>query len=592
MFTWLSSSSALLRSAAAVRCLRLSITTLEKYRILATGLLFTKLGGLAVFSIRDLEKTDKSATKGCPFLLATSIFGASFGPTSALPVYAAEFGTRDQAIAMVLRVQEKFRKEGPEATFKAINGKEWVDHDLFPWVYRLEDGMNMAGALFPAMRGQHLIDLKDQNGKFIVREWIKIATTPPYHGWSNYRWLNPVANAIDDNSSWIERMGDYLVGVAVHGYEQPNENTIGLISGSPNSDDTDLQMAYDLAAVLNDGANLRILPIVGIGGPRNIRDVRHLRGVDIGLTQTDVLNNFRRSDERMGQAENKIVYIAKLFNEEIHLVAKPNITSIEQLRGLKVNFDANGSGTSYSMRGIFKALGIDVEEISMCQVDALERVKSGEIAATALIAGKPVRTMSMLNRTDQLHFVSIPYPSQLIADYLPTSLTHDDYPEMIPVGQTVDTVAVGAVLIAYDWPKTNGDRYGRVQRFVEAFFPKIAEFQKPPRHVKWHEVNLAAKLPGWTRFEAAQAWLDSHQQVAQRPSGAPAAERPMTDQAAPATPRAAGSAEPTTQTVAAERALYQQFLKWRAAHASAAPVFQQRHKRLLASSSSGARGNQ
>jgi TRAP-type uncharacterized transport system substrate-binding protein len=443
--------------------------------------------------------------------LAVMIFGASFVAASVLPVCAAEFGTRDEAIAMVRRVQEKFRKDGPDATFKAINAKTWVDRDLFPWVYRLSDGTNMANALFPAVRGKHLIDLKDQEGKLITQDWIRIATTPPYHGWSNYRWPNPITNTVDDKSSWVERMGDdYLVGVGIHRYEQPNENTIGLISGSPNSDDTYLQVANDLAEVLNDEDNLRILPIVGFGGPRNIRDVRYLKGVDIGLTQTNILNNFRRANERMGQTENKIVYIAELFKEEVHLVARPNITSIEQLQGLKVNFDAKGSGTSYSMRDLFKALGIEVEEVSLSQAEALEKVKSGEIAATALIAGKPVRLISKLTGTDRLHFVPISYRSQLFEDYLPAPLNHDDYPELIASGETVDTVAVSAVLIAYGWPKTNVDRYRRVQRFVEAFFPRFGEFQRPPRHPKWQEVNLAANLPGWTRFEAAQAWLDSN----------------------------------------------------------------------------------
>jgi Cache domain len=289
-----------------------------------------------------------------PMRFAVSIFGILLAVTSVLPLSAAEFGSRDDAIAMVRRVQEKFKKDGADATFKAINNKAFVDRDLFPWVYRLSDGTNMANALFPAVRGKHLIDLKDQDGKFIAQEWIRIATTPPYHGWSNYRWSNPVTNADDDNSAWIERMGDYLVGVGIHRFEQPNENTIGLISGSPNSDDTYLQVANDLAEVLNDEDNLRVLPIVGFGGPRNIRDVRYLKGVDIGLTQTNILNNFRRTNERTGQTESKIVYIAELFNEEVHLVARPNITSIEQLRGLRVNFDVKGSGTS---RGLIQKVG-------------------------------------------------------------------------------------------------------------------------------------------------------------------------------------------------------------------------------------------
>ncbi len=485
-------------------------------------------------------------------LSAALIFG-----TSALPLHAAEFGTREEALAMVRRVQEKFKKDGPEATFRAINNKApgLADRDLYPFVTEVATGLCVANGVTPAVTGKILIDLKDQDGKFLIQEFIKIASTAPFHGWSDYRWLNPVTKTIEDKTAYIERMDKYYVGVGVYKNEQPNENTIGLISGSPNSDDTYLQMAYDLADVLNDGDNLRILPIAGIGGPRNIRDVRYLRGIDIGLTQTSILNNFRRSNERMGQVDNKIVYIAKLFNEEVHLVARSNITSVTQLRGLKVNFDAKGSGTSYSMRDIFKALGIEVEEVSMSQVEALEKLKSGEIAATALIAGKPVRSMSKLSLNDRLHLVPIPYPAQLISDYLPTTLTHDDYPGLIATGQSVDTVAVGAVLIAYNWPKTNVDRYRRVQRFVEAFFPKIAEFQKPPRHVKWREVNLAATLPGWTRFEAAQAWLDNQR-----------SEAVAVEQAA-ARQTVASSGATTRSRSAVDRqvdpALYQEFLKWR-----------------------------
>jgi len=484
---------------------------------------------------------------------AVVVLSALIFAISVLPL-RAEFGTREEALAMVRRVQEKFKKEGAEATFHAIDNKEFVDRDLFPFVYKF-DGTVVSTPL-AQFRGKNMYDLKDQDGKFTTQEFIKIATTPPHHGWSDYRWLNPKANAVEDKSTWIARIGDYLVGVGVYKNEQPNENTIGLISGSPNSDDTYLQIAYDLADVLNDGDRLRILPITGIGGPRNIRDVRYLRGVDIGLTQTNILNSFRRSNERMGQHDDKIVYIAKLFNEEVHLVARSDITSITQLKGLKVNFDAKGSGTSYSMRDLFKSLDIEVEEVSMSQIEALEQVKSGEIAATALIAGKPVSSMLKLSHTDNLHFVPIPYPIQLISDYLPTTLTHDEYPELVAAGDPVDTVAVGAVLIAYNWPKANADRYRRVNNFVEAFFSKIALFQKPHHHVKWREVSLGATLPGWTRFPAAQAWLDN-QRVAQQTN----ANTNIADQRAAGASRSAGSTEQPKGAV--DQALYQEFLRWR-----------------------------
>jgi uncharacterized protein len=501
-------------------------------------------------------------------ILSAVILAVPFVASPVLPLRAAEFGTRSDAVALVRRVEEKFTREGPEATFRAINNKApgFADRDLFPFVHKLDGTLCVANGATPSVRGRNLRDMKDQDGKFVVREFVKIANNPPGHGWSDYSWLNPATNMIEERSAFIQRMGDYIVGVGVYKNEQAGENAIGIVSGNPNANDTYLQAAYDLADVLNDADTLRIVPIAGIGGSRNIRDVRYLKGVDVGLTQTNILNGFRRTIEQSGQTDDKITYIAKLFNEEVHLVARPDITSITQLKGLKVNIDAKGSGTSYSMRDLFKALGIEIEEVSMSQAEAIEKVKSGEIAATALIAGKPVRPISGLTRGAGLHLVPVPYPWQLINDYLPAALTHDDYPDLVPAGESVDTVAVGTVLIAYNWSKTDADRYRRVQRFVEAFFPKVSELQKAPRHEKWREVNIAATLPGWNRFEAAQAWLDNQRQEQQRSSEA------KNDVPAPAQTTGAGQPAPASRSVASpaanqteklDPALVQEFLKWR-----------------------------
>jgi hypothetical protein len=45
---------------------------------------------------------------------------------------------------------------------------------------------------------------------------------------------------------------------------------------------------------------------------------------------------------------------------------------------------------------------------------------------------------------------------------------------------------------------------------VDAFFSKIDEFLKPPRHPKWHESSINVKIPGWERFKAADEWLAQH----------------------------------------------------------------------------------
>ena len=160
------------------------------------------------------------------------------------------------------------------------------------------------------------------------------------------------------------------------------------MSGNPNA--TYLTIAYDLSDVLDDGDNFRILPVIGKGGGQNIRDVRFLKGIDLGITQSIILNEFRASNE-IGNIDDKIDYIAKLFNEEMHVVVRADsgITSLEQLNGKKVNFSDIGSGSQLSTRDIFRRLGIKAEEVNMGQADALEKLKSGELAATMLIAGKP-----------------------------------------------------------------------------------------------------------------------------------------------------------------------------------------------------------
>jgi hypothetical protein len=100
----------------------------------------------------------------------------------------------------------------------------------------------------------------------------------------------------------------------------------------------------------------------------------------------------------------------------------------------------------------------------------------------------------------------MPVSGPLLDTYLPSRLTAEDYPGLVPSGQEVHTLAVGAVMATYNWPRDHV-RGRKVGRFVEAFFSRFSEFQNPPRHPKWHEVSLNATVPGWTRYDAAEAWL-------------------------------------------------------------------------------------
>src|SRR3954452_15039061 len=135
--------------------------------------------------------------------------------------------------------------------------------------------------------------------------------------------------------------------------ERVNANTIAVISGNLNA--TYVTIAYDMSAVLDNGDDFRVLPVIGKGGGQNIKDVRFLKGVDLGITQSNLLGYFKRNNE-IGAIDDKIVYIAKLFNEEMHLVVRAvsGITSIEQLTGKKVNFSDVVSGTQLSVGDIFE----------------------------------------------------------------------------------------------------------------------------------------------------------------------------------------------------------------------------------------------
>jgi uncharacterized protein len=285
--------------------------------------------------------------------------------------------------------------------------------------------------------------------------------------------------------------------------EKINGNTLMVLTAGSGL--TYGAFAADLATVLNDGDEFRILPVQGHSAFQNVRDVRYLRGIDLGFVQSNVLGYYRRNG-LIPDISDKIAYLLKVCNLEIHIITRSDITSIEQLRGKKVNVNQAGSGTQLTAMDLFSFLGLKVEEVNMRQNDAFEKLKTGEIAATVALTGKPSREIVKLKSKDGFRILPIPFDKKMLGDFAPTSLTHEDYPDLIPQGQSVETVASGTILIAYNWPK-NTERYRRIDKFVKAFFPRLEEFRKPPRHEKWNDTVLSTVLPGWKRFEGADEWL-------------------------------------------------------------------------------------
>jgi uncharacterized protein len=281
-----------------------------------------------------------------------------------------------------------------------------------------------------------------------------------------------------------------------------NTGVVGVITGMEGG--TYARTGADLTIL--DDPTLRVLPTLGKGSLQNLADILYLRGVDIGFVQADALAYAQQHEMFPGLTQN-IRYIAKLYDEEVHVLARKDITKPEDLNGQRVNVDVAGSGSAMTAEILLDALGIKAKVEHDKQVNGIQKLKSGEIAAIIHVGGAPIPLLADVTGDSGLHFLAVPLSETLAHTYLPDKLTHDNYPALVPADAPVPTIAVGDVLAVFAWTPRS-ERANNVAHFVDAFFSKFDQFQQPPRHPKWREVNLTAEVPGWTRLQIAQDWLD------------------------------------------------------------------------------------
>ena len=279
---------------------------------------------------------------------------------------------------------------------------------------------------------------------------------------------------------------------------------------------TSVRIAEDLANIIDDGATRRVLPVVGQGALQNLTDLKLLRGIDMAILQTDVLDYARQQNLFPG-VEHWATYITKLYNEEFHLLARQDIETVADLANKNVKVDSRGAGTAITAAGLFGLLKIPVIMTNDNQELALEKLRKGDIAAIAFVAGKPAPIFRTLTSNDRLHFLAIPLNPTVTAAYVPAQLTAADYPSLLANDRPVDTVAVGAVLLAANLQQES-ERYRNLVNFVDAFFTGFPSLLDPGHHPKWREVNINAELYGWRRFPPAEQWLQRNTHVVAAPN--------------------------------------------------------------------------
>ena len=330
-----------------------------------------------------------------------------------------------------------------------------------------------------------------------------------------------------------------------------NSWTVGLAAG--RTEGAPLQFAAELARVVDDGDNMRVLPIVTRGPFDNVFDLLYLRGVDAAIVYGDVLEHFKNNPEIAGISK-RIHYLMNLFPSELHIFAGPGINSLKDLEGKAVNFNTVGTAAAYSGPIIFKQLGINVAQFLPHNV-AMEAMRKGEkFAATVWISSKPLPPFLKGKWPEGFKFLPVEYTDKL-EYYFPAYLESKDYPALIPEGQRIETIAVPAVLAVYDWP-SDTDRYQRVARLVDYIIDRFPRLQtEPGYHPKWKDVNLAGTVPGWQRFRPMEAKLK--QITSATPAQAPPAKQKIDHALARAQAARAAPNDPQQQ----ER-LFQQFLEW------------------------------
>jgi TRAP-type uncharacterized transport system substrate-binding protein len=289
------------------------------------------------------------------------------------------------------------------------------------------------------------------------------------------------------NTVQIERMNSWTVGLAG-----------GQLEGAP------IRFATEIARVVDDGPNLLVLPIVTRGPVENMNALLYLRGVDLAIINSDALEEYKVQSPDI---QKRVVYLLNLFPSELHIFVRPEIHSLQDLAGKKVNFNTLGTAAAYSGPLIFSRLGVDVEKTFIPHQVALEQMRKGEMAAVVFITSKPVDAFLRGRWEPGFKFLPVTYESKFEDYYLPSVLEANDYPNLIKQGERVSTIAVPTALVAFNWP-TQSNRYQRVARFVDYLFSRIDRLQAPGFDPKWKSINLAATVPGLARSSSAQAWLD------------------------------------------------------------------------------------
>jgi TRAP transporter TAXI family solute receptor len=293
---------------------------------------------------------------------------------------------------------------------------------------------------------------------------------------------------------------------------------LGLITGSERG--TYYQFGLNLQALAKQhGTALTVHP--SKGSIENIFAVYERPGVQMGIVQSDVLAFVSRvqSDPVLKRVAAKTKMVFPLYNEEVHILARREVTSFDDLAGRRVAIGREGSGNYLTARLLFNVSEIAPLEMVPIDTDAaLAELKAGRIDAMFYVAGYPVKLFSE-NVTEADQLALVPIVNKSITEFYPAAqIPASTYPWQ---GQAIETVAVKSVLVSFDFQRRDCDVVGKFAKTVSDNMAWLARHGHP----KWKSVDLDYPLKGWEQYGCVRKYLGRPVQ----PAPARASSNPVMD---------------------------------------------------------------
>lgn len=294
---------------------------------------------------------------------------------------------------------------------------------------------------------------------------------------------------------------------------------MGIITGKTKG--TYYQFGLNLAQLVKSGG-IRLNVYDSAGSVQNVFAVYKAPGTQLGIVQSDVLAFVAKvqSDPVLKRIANKTRLVFPLYNEEIHLLAHREITDFDDLTDRVVAIGEEGSGTYLTARLLFEVSDVKPREMVPIGTDeALAQLKQGKIDAMFYVAGLPVKLFAEdVAAGDGLALV--PITNKSILEFYPgAQIPANTY---VWQEQAVNTIAVKAVLIAYDF---RGPTCESVGKFAKILYENL-EWLRGNGHPKWKSVDLNVAVKGWDQYDCVKKAIQKSQRSA---SPTPTGVNPVLD---------------------------------------------------------------